>query len=456
MRHINLVLVLFLAATLAACGGSGDSSGGDQTPKQHFSAQVTFGDSLADVGTDAVGAVAAAGGGKFTINGNNTATNPALTGKIWVELMAAQFGLAAPCAAQTGLDGDAALGFAVPVANHAGCFGYAQGGARVSEPVGPRNKLTGSPLGQLTVPVKTQIANHLALSGGKFKGDEVVFVTAGGNDAIFLLDQLAAGAAAAGQAAGAAAFGNSLVSSLAAGANDPAAAAVVIGAALQAEAARPGHTDASVVQVAVAAAAGQPGNAGVADPAVYGPMVTKALADGASAGATAGARYLADHGAEAVAAMALAGGQLAALVNTQIVGNGARFVVVNNIPDITVTPDALSQPAPVRALMGEMVGAFNSALNVGIGATPGVLQVDLFKLIHDQATNPAPYGLTNVTMPACGPNLLGRSSLVCNASNLVAGDASHYMFADDAHPTPFEHSLVARYIALQMITKGWL
>ena len=455
MRHLHPVLALFLAATLAACGGGG-SGGGDQTPKQHFSAQVTFGDSLADVGTDAVGAVAAAGGGKFTINGDNTAKDPALTGKIWVELMAAQFRLPAPCAAQTGLDGDATRGFSVPVVNHAGCFAYAQGGARVTEPVGPRNKLTGSPLGQLTVPVKTQIANHLALSGGMFRGDEVVFVTAGGNDAIFLLGQLAAGATAAGQAAGAAAFANTLAGLLAAGATDPAAAAAATGAALQAEAARPGHTDASVVQAAVATAAAQPGNAGVADPAVYGPMATRALADGAAAGATAGARYLADHGPAAVSAMATAGAELAILINTQIVGNGARFVVVNNIPDITVTPDALSQSAPVRALMGDMVAAFNTALNVGIGATPGVLQVDLFKLTHDQATNPAPYGLTNVTTPACGANALGTSSLLCNGSNLVAGDASHYMFADDAHPTPFEHSLVARHIALQMIVKGWL
>ncbi|HEU4375815.1 MAG TPA: esterase, partial [Telluria sp.] len=454
MRYTNLLLGVVLAATLAACGGGG-SSGGDQTPRQQFSAQISFGDSLADVGTDAVGAVAAAGGGKFTINGDSTARDPVLTGKIWLELIAAQLRLPAPCAAQTGLDGDPALGFSVPVVNHAGCFDYAQGGARVTDPVGPRNKQTGSPLGQLTVPVKTQIANHLALAGGKFKGDDIVFVTAGANDAIFLLGQLAAGATAAGQAAGAAAFANTLVGLLAAGAADPAAAATAIGSALQAETARPGHTDASVVQAAVAAAAAQPGNAGVADPAVYGPMVAKALADGAAAGATAGAQYIADHGPATVTAMAAAGAELAVLVNTQIVANGARFVVVNNIPDITVTPDALAQPAPVRALIGQMVAAFNTALGAGIGATPGVLQVDLFNLIHDQSVNPTPYGLTNVTTPACGPNLL-NSSLLCNASNLIAGDVGHYMFADDAHPTPFEHSLVARYISLQMMTKGWL
>jgi phospholipase/lecithinase/hemolysin len=30
------------------------------------------------------------------------------------------------------------------------------------------------------------------------------------------------------------------------------------------------------------------------------------------------------------------------------------------------------------------------------------------------------------------------------------------MFADDIHPTPFEYSLVARYVLEQMIVKGWL
>jgi len=62
----------------------------------------------------------------------------------------------------------------------------------------------------------------------------------------------------------------------------------------------------------------------------------------------------------------------------------------------------------------------------------------------------------NTTTPACGPNILGGSSLVCNGSNVIAGDVSHYMFADGVHPTPFEYSLVAKYVAEQMILKGWL
>lgn len=454
MRLTNFLLALLTGAMLAACGGHHHDDDDGHRPER-FSAQVTFGDSLADVGTYAVGAIAAGGGGKYTINGDNSSINPVLTGKIWTEVMAAELGLPAPCAAQTGLDGDAAQGFSVPVVNHAGCFNYAQGGARVTDPVGPANKLTGSPLGQLTVPVTTQIDNHLAVAGGKFRGDEVVFVLAGGNDAFFLLDQLAANATAAGQAAGAAKFSSTLVALLAAGATDPAAAAAAIGAALQAAAARPGHTDASVVQAAVTAAAQQPGNAAVADPAVYGPFVTQARADAASAGAAAGADYFERNKQSLVTAMAKAGSELAQLVTTRLVANGARFVVVNNLPDIAISPDALAQPAATQALIGAMVAAFNDQLKAGVADQRQVLYVDLYALIHDQAVNPARYALTNSITPACGPNALGGKALVCNGSNLRAGDVSHFMFADGAHPTPFEHFLVAGFIARRMHDWGW-
>jgi hypothetical protein len=50
--------------------------------------------------------------------------------------------------------------------------------------------------------VATQIANHLKAVGGKFKGDELVLVMAGGNDALFQLGALSAAATAAGTTAG--------------------------------------------------------------------------------------------------------------------------------------------------------------------------------------------------------------------------------------------------------------
>jgi outer membrane lipase/esterase len=456
MRPVQFALALLAASILTACGGS---SSGDQSLKTRFGAQISFGDSLSDVGTYAVGTVQALGGGKFTINGDNTAVNPALTGKNWTELMAAQLGLPAPCPEQTGLQGNAAQGFSVPVVNHPGCYGYAQGGSRVTNPIGQGNALTGSPLGALTVPVSTQIARHLALSGGKFKPDDIVFVMAGGNDALAQLAILQSGAETAGQAAGAAKFASTLVSLLAAGATDPAAAAAAIGLALATESANPAHTSASLVAAAVGAAALQPGNAAVAAPAVYGPMVTQAQADAAAAGATAGANFVAANGAAAVAAMASAGDELVALVKNQIVANGANFVTVNNLPDLASTPAGRSEAPAIQSLILAMTDAFNAKLANGLAGEPKVLVVDVFAVSHDEAVNPGPYGLTNVSDTACdlspAKNPLG-SALVCNAGNLKPGDVSHYAYADDVHPTPFNNLLLARYVAEKLVVRGWL
>jgi len=197
MRQYKLAVGLLSAAMLAGCGG-GSGSAGNQSTKVHFTSQVSFGDSLSDVGTYAVGTVAALHGGKYTVN---TLTP---SEQNWTELMAATFGLPAPCPAQTGLTGMAAEGFSVPVTNHSGCYGYGQGGARVTLPYGPGNAnlpsaLGGSPvLGQLTLPIVSQIQNHLNAVGGKFSGTEAVFVLGGAND---LFVQYATSAVAAGNAA---------------------------------------------------------------------------------------------------------------------------------------------------------------------------------------------------------------------------------------------------------------
>ncbi len=456
MQYTKFALAALTAAVLAGCGGSG---GGDQTLKVKYTAQVSFGDSLSDVGSYAVGTVAALKGGKFTINGDNTAINPELTGKNWTEHLAAQFGLPAPCAAETGLEGNAAQGFSVARVKKAGCFGYAMGGSRVTNPVGPNNKLTGSALGALTVPVTTQIANHLAASGGKFSGTEVVFVMAGGNDLLFQLGSLQAAATAAGTAAGSATFASTLIPLLAAGATNPATAGAAITAAVRTASAAPGATTTTIVTAAVGAAAVQPGNSAVASAAVYGPMVTTAQTAATAAGAKAGADYAAANGPALVTAMGTAGTELVALVKDQIIAKGATHVVVNNLPDVANTPSGLSKDASTRALINAMVSAFNTQISTGLAANDKVLIVDVFAVSNDQATNPGPYGLTNVKEPACdltaAKNPLG-SSLVCNGSNLIAGDVSHYSYADDVHPSPFNNLLLARYVAKDMVTRGWL
>ena len=184
---LSIGIALMLTGLLPAYGGQQESAKDfEHEARLKFSSQISFGDSLTDVGSYAVGTVAALGGGQFTVNSASS--------KNWTAWMAAQLGLPAPCAAQTGLDGSAAQGFSVmPPVNHPGCTSYAQGGARVTHPVGIGNKLTGGAnvaLGFLTVPVAQQVQNHLASSGGKFKDDEIVFVLAGANDVFFQLGLL--------------------------------------------------------------------------------------------------------------------------------------------------------------------------------------------------------------------------------------------------------------------------
>lgn len=487
MRQYKLAVALLSAGVLAGCGGG--STGGNQSTKIQFTSQVSFGDSLSDVGTYGVGAVAALHGGKYTVNSLTPSAQN------WTELMAATLGLPAPCAAQTGLDGfsqvilasQAALaalaplssqGFAVPTVNHAGCYGYGQGGARVTSQPGIGNALLGGSnaiLGQLTVPVVAQIQNHLNAVGGKFSGTESVFILAGANDVFFQLGTLNANATTAGTAAGTAAVNAAVTaqvtSDVTAGtcvATDAQASNCVpqaegelwqasLGSAAAVNAAVTAQVTSDVAAGTCVATDAQASNC---VPQAETELVTAFLtAKGNAAGAAAGAAYAAGAGASAaVNAMALAGQQLAEYVNTMILANGAKYVTVINVPDIGTTPFGDSQAASTLSLINTMVSTFNSQLQSGLANT-NILFVDANTQSHLNTQNPAQYGLTNTTTPACNltpaANPLG-SSLVCNTSNVIAGDVSHYLFADTVHPTPYGYSLLAKYVATQMALRGWL
>ncbi len=354
------VAALGAALLLASCGGGGGEAA---SKKMGFTSLVSFGDSLSDVGTYKVGTVAAMGGGKYTVN--------SATAKNWTEVIAADLGLGAPCSAQTGLDGMASQGFSVPATNHAGCTNYAQGGARVTNPVGPGNKNLGGNnaiLGQLTVPIVTQIANHLATSGGSFSGKELVTVMAGGND-IFI------------------------------------------------------------------------------NFAVFGGSVQAGMSPTVAATAAA-------------TAMGQAGAELAGYIKTQILAKGAKQVVVVNLPDVSKTPFGYSMETAAPGVINAMVQAFNGQLSAGL-AGASVVMVDAYTEGRAQAANPAQYGVTNATDPACNlapaANPLG-SSLVCSQANLVQSFASveHYYFADSVHPTPYGYQLLAQLVSRSLAQAGWL
>jgi phospholipase/lecithinase/hemolysin len=143
-------------------------------------AVVVFGDSLSDVGTYKVGAIAQVGGGKFT-------TNP---GPVWSETIGILLRSRVTPYRQ-GFDG------AVQIL---GGNGFAMGGSRVSEQpgIGCNPDSSGHCTAALTIPVKQQIADYLTSHGDDFSGDPLVFLFAGANDIFFQLGVFQAKATACG------------------------------------------------------------------------------------------------------------------------------------------------------------------------------------------------------------------------------------------------------------------
>ncbi|GAB4398988.1 MAG: hypothetical protein OHK0048_11670 [Rhodoferax sp.] len=445
MRQFKTVALSTVAAlVLAACGGGGGD--GDQRPAVAYSQVVSFGDSLSDAGTYRVGVVAQLGGGQFTVNGIGGAPGaepvPSYT---WAQLISAAAVGKTNCAARLG-------GFGVAPTKVAGCTNYAQGGARVKEAIGPGNQ--GGYAAALTEPVTTQIANFLA-DGTGVTGRELITISAGANDLFVATNVLAQEAAAAGGQA----LATSLVTQLV-GRVPPAqqaSAQGAISAAISAETAKPGTAPSAIIGAAIAAA--------VAHATANG-YSTTAAQDAASIGATAadaatsaGNAYAAGPGAQkAAATMVQAAGDLVAAVKG-LIAKGAQHVVLINIPDISQTPKGRSVSASQQALILGLTRAFNDALAQGLAGVPQALVVDAFGENRRQIADPAHYALSNVVDMACNvspqANPLG-SSLGCTPRNLNPGDRSRYMFADDVHPTPYEHKLLAQYVIKALVLNRWL
>jgi outer membrane lipase/esterase len=179
---------------------------------------------------------------------------------------------------------------------------------------------------------------------------------------------------------------------------------------------------------------------------------------------------------------------MAQTINDKILARGVRKVVVINVVDITATPifggvmaalgaaPGSAQRNAVQASVQTWTNAYNAVLTRALTSN-SVLVVDLNSQFTQFVTQPAQYGLTNTTTPACpkvdgGLDAFGLASLsqlptvlACNTSNLSShipvGETSgnwwqSYAFADDLHPTPALHSLIGSFILQQLVRVGWI
>jgi len=129
---------------------------------------------------------------------------------------------------------------------------------------------------------------------------------------------------------------------------------------------------------------------------------------------------------------------------------GAQYIILQQLPDMGKTPDAIAAGAQAQQLFTTLSQTvFNTTLNSAI-ATSGVqvIQFNTSALLGEIIANPSLYGFVNSTQRACTT----QSSLNCTPSTLVAPNANmNYVFADGVHPTTGA-DLVLTQAIVSMIT----
>ncbi len=177
-------------------------------------------------------------------------------------------------------------------------------------------------------------------------------------------------------------------------------------------------------------------------------------------------------------------------IKTNALDKGAERILVLNTPGITNTPrfqmvlggiaaaygggaTGAGARAQSEALFKSWVEAFNSRLATLVANDKRIVLVDFYTAFNDQIANPAQYGLTNVTTPACPITGMGLDGLplynfqTCTAAALSAmtppagatGGSNWwqtYAFSDGFHPTPLGYQLMSQLVAKSLATAGWL
>jgi len=133
---------------------------------------------------------------------------------------------------------------------------------------------------------------------------------------------------------------------------------------------------------------------------------------------------------------------------------GAKNIVVFNLPNIGLTPEALEQGASAASSLTTLSVIYNSQLNAGVGQLgKGIIPVNAFALLGQVVANPGAYGFSNVTTPACG---VGSSSVQCGPQgaglpySYAPGTNQTYLFADGVHPTTAADVLLSQVVLSEL------
>lgn len=138
----------------------------------------------------------------------------------------------------------------------------------------------------------------------------------------------------------------------------------------------------------------------------------------------------------------------------QLVGSGAKTLLVLDVPDLGKLPDVTSgqvqsgsgPSAALDAEASQLASAYNSALSSQLAgiASAGAVRiqvVDANGLLDAAIASPTAFGLTNVTTPVWSGGSDSASSGTLAAAGSAAQDQS--LFWDSVHPTETGHQAIA-------------
>ncbi len=152
---------------------------------------------------------------------------------------------------------------------------------------------------------------------------------------------------------------------------------------------------------------------------------------------------------QAQAAIGAAAQQEVKLIG-QLQAAGVKNILVFNLPNIGNTPSALAQGPEGAAALSGLSLIFNGQLNTGLGQMrTGIIPVNAYGLLSEAIADPAAYGFSNVTAPACGA---GSTSVACGPEGsglpftYAPGTDQSYIFADGVHPTSAAHAMLGQYV----------
>ena len=126
---------------------------------------------------------------------------------------------------------------------------------------------------------------------------------------------------------------------------------------------------------------------------------------------------------------------------SRLVDMGAKRFLVMNLMDISLMPYTIGRGLSTRAV--EFQNRFNSELSAKLDSLEhrsgvDVTLFDYVAVVKQVRTNPAQYGLTNLTQP-CQPVHFGVGP-VCSSPD-------EYFFWDESHPTRRTHQIVGEALA---------